>query len=39
MARLLAALTERHGSVRRYVISLGVSNALLGHLERTLLVE
>jgi hypothetical protein len=33
MARLLTALTERHGSVRSYLISLGVSNALLEHLE------
>ena len=39
MARLLAALTERHGSVRSYLISLGVSNALLTHLESSLLVE
>jgi len=39
MARLLAALTERHGSVRSYLISLGVSNALLIHLESSLLVE
>ena len=39
MARLLAALTERHGSIRRYLVSLGVSNALLTHLESSLLVE
>jgi protein-tyrosine phosphatase len=39
MARLLAALTERHGSIRDYVVSLGVSNALLMHLESALLVD
>ena len=39
MARLLAALSARHGAVRRYVVSLGVSNALLTHLESSLLVE
>jgi protein-tyrosine phosphatase len=39
MAKLLAMLTERHGSVREYVVSLGVSNALLVHLESALLVD
>ena len=38
-AKLLAMLTERHGSVREYVVSLGVSNALLVHLESALLVD
>jgi protein-tyrosine phosphatase len=39
MAALLALLTERHGSVRRYVTSIGVPNALLLHLESELLVD
>jgi protein-tyrosine phosphatase len=39
MAKLLTTLTERHGSVREYVVSLGVSNALLVHLESALLAD
>jgi protein-tyrosine phosphatase len=39
MARLLALLTERHGSVRRYIVSIGVPNALLAHLESALLTD
>lgn len=37
MSRLLAMLAQRHGSVRDYVVSIGVSNALLAHLEAALL--
>ena len=39
MARLLALLTERHGSVRQYILSIGVPNALLLHLESALLTD
>jgi protein-tyrosine phosphatase len=39
MARLLALLTERHGSVQRYVVSIGVPNALLAHLGSALLTD
>lgn len=39
MARLLALLTERHGSVRQYIVSIGVPNALLAHLESALLTD
>lgn len=39
MEGLLAELVEQHGSIRRYVRSIGVSNALLANLEAALLVE
>ena len=37
MARLLAGLAEEHGSIRDYVVSIGVPNVLLLHLESALL--
>ncbi len=39
MARLLSRVAEHHGSVRDYVVSIGVSNALLARLETVLLSE
>jgi len=37
IARLLDVLAEEHGSIRDYVVSIGVPNALLLHLESALL--
>jgi hypothetical protein len=39
IARLLEVLADEHGSVRDYVVSIGVPNALLLHLESALLTD
>jgi protein-tyrosine phosphatase len=39
MFGLLSRLVERHGSVRQYLVSIGVSNAVVSRLEATLLVD